>query len=150
MSNNITLQGSQPKPVRPGSAKLVKAHVYNQQIQTLTLQFQAANGAVNSTWNAKTLAGSADANLIYYPKSRGYDVRLTANNVTLEKLEAIQAKNLAVKGTLTASANGKGTLDNPQLTATVQIPQLQFQQSVITGVKANLNVANHRAEATLN
>jgi translocation and assembly module TamB len=150
LSADITLQGSQLNPVGRGSAKLVKARVYNQPIQTLTLQFQAANGAVNSTWNVKTLAGSADANLIYYPKARGYDLHLNASDVALEKLEAIQAKNLAVKGTLTASANGKGTLDNPQLTATVQVPQLQFQQSVITGIKANLNVANHRAEATLN
>jgi translocation and assembly module TamB len=150
LSADVTLQGSQLNPVGRGSANLVKARVYNQPVQTLTLEFQAANGAVNSTWNVKTLAGSADANLIYYPKSRGYDLRLNANNVTLEKLEAIQAKNLAVKGTLTASATGKGTLDNPQLTATVQVPQLQFQQSVITGIKANLNVANHRAQATLN
>src|SRR5438270_3422428 len=149
LSADITLQGSQLNPVGRGSAKLVKARVYNQPIQTLTLQFQAANGAVNSTWNVKTTAGSADANLIYYPKTRSYDVRLNANNVALEKLEAIQAKNLAVKGTLTASTNGKGTLDNPQLTATVQVPQLQFQQSVMTGVKAQLNVANHRAEAAL-
>ena len=150
LSADITLQGSQLNPVGRGSAKLVKARVYNQPIQTLTLQFQAANGAVNSTWNVKTTAGSADANLIYYPKTRSYDVRLNASDVALEKLEAIQAKNLAVKGTLTASASGKGTLDNPQLTATVQVPQLQFQQSVVTGVKAQLNVANHRADATLN
>ncbi len=149
LTADVTLQGSQLNPVGRGSAKLVKARVYNQPIQTLSLQFQAANGAVNSTWNVKTPAGSADANLIYYPKTRGYDVRLNTSNVALEKLEAIQAKNLAVKGTLTASANGKGTLDNPQLTATVQVPQLQFQQSVMTGVKAQLNVANHRAEAAL-
>jgi len=149
LTADVTLQGSQLNPVGHGSAKLVKARVYEQPIQTLTLQFQAANGAVNSTWNVKTPAGSADAKLIYYPKTRGYDVRLNTSDVALEKLEAIQAKNLAVKGTLKASANGRGTLDNPQLTATVQVPQLQFQQSVVTGVKAQLNVTNHRAEAAL-
>jgi translocation and assembly module TamB len=149
LTADVTLQGSQLNPVGHGSAKLVKARVYNQPIQTLTLQFKAANSAVDSTWNVKTPAGSADAKLIYYPKTRGYDVRLNTSDVALEKLEAIQAKNLAVKGTLTASANGKGTLDNPQLTATVQVPQLQVQQSVVTGVKAQLNVANHRAEAAL-
>src|SRR5438874_6011986 len=54
-----------------------------------------------------------------------------------------------VNGTLTASARGAGTLDNPQVAASVQIPKLEFQQTTVTQVKADLNLANHRADATL-
>ncbi|HET7442017.1 MAG TPA: translocation/assembly module TamB domain-containing protein, partial [Terriglobales bacterium] len=47
------------------------------------------------------------------------------------------------------SANGKGTFNDPQLTATIQIPQLQVRQASVKGVKAQMNVANHRADLAL-
>ena len=37
-----------------------------------------------------------------------------------------------------------------QLSATVQIPQLQIREAKISGIKADLNVANHRADVAIN
>ena len=54
------------------------------------------------------------------------------------------------RGTVTASVNGEGTLDDPQLTAVIQLPQLQVQQNSISGVKAELDVAHHYADLNLN
>ena len=51
-----------------------------------------------------------------------------------------------MSGTLTASVNGEGNLDNPQLTATVQLPQLQVRENLISGLKAEVQVAEHRAD----
>ncbi len=53
-------------------------------------------------------------------------------------------------GTLSASVNGEGTLDDPQFIAVIQLPHLQVQQSSISGVKAELNVAHHYADLNLN
>ena len=96
-----------------------------------------------------TPAGSAKASLLFNPKSKGYEVQLNAPGIKLAQLQPVEERNLGVVGVLTATASGRGTLDDPQLTATVQIPQLQVRQASISGIKADLNVANHRAQLAL-
>ena len=66
--------------------------------------------------------------------------------IVLEKLQTVEAKNLELSGTVNAKAHGDGTLDNPNVTASVELPSLQLQQTSITGIKAQLNVAAHRLE----
>ena len=61
----------------------------------------------------------------------------------------VQEKNLAVNGTLTLSARGQGTLDDPQLTASLQLPRLDVKQKSIAGLKAEVNVANKQADLTV-
>jgi len=146
---DVAVHGSQLNPTGSGSMKLLNAKAYDEHIQNLSLQFQAAGNTINSTANLKLPAGSATAKLVYVPKTRAYQLQADVPGITLEKLAAVNAKNLPVNGTLTASARGAGTLDNPQLAASVQIPKLEFQQTTVTQVKADLNLANHRADATL-
>jgi translocation and assembly module TamB len=146
---DVAVHGSQMNPIGSGTVKLLNAKAYDEHIQNLSLQFQAAGNTVNSTANLKLAAGSATAKLVYVPKTHAYQLQADVPGITLEKLAAVNAKNLPVNGTLTASARGAGTLDNPQLAASIQIPKLEFQQTTITQVKADLNLANHRADATL-
>ncbi len=146
---DVAVHGSQLNPTGSGSMKLLNAKAYDEHIQNLSLQFQAAGNTINSTANLKLPAGSATAKLVYVPKTRAYQLQADVPGITLEKLAAVNAKNLPVNGTLTASARGAGTLDNPQLAASVQIPKLEFQQTTVTQIKADLNLANHRADATL-
>jgi len=77
--------------------------------------------------NLAVTAGTVDANLSYAPKTKAYKVRINAPSVVLQKLQIVKAKDLSLTGTVTASVNGEGTLDDPQLTAVVQLPQLQVQ-----------------------
>src|SRR5207302_9226267 len=117
--------------------------------QHLSRRLQAAGKTIRSTARLERPAGAAAAKLGYVPKSRAYQLQADVPGITLETLAAVSAKNLPANGTLTASARGAGTLDNPQLAASVQIPKLEFQQTTVTQVKADLNLANHRADATL-
>jgi len=146
---DVTVHGSQLNPTGSGSLKLLKGKAYDEPIQNLALQFQATGNTVNTTANLQVPAGSAVAKLTYLPKTRAYQLQADVPGVTLEKLAAVEAKNLPVNGKLTATARGAGTLDNPQLTASVQIPKLDFQQTTITQIKADMNLANHHADATL-
>src|SRR5262249_54558875 len=99
--------------------------------------------------NVSMPAGSATANLIFYPKNKGYELQFDAPRVKLAQLQPVQEKNLGIDGVLTATASGRGTLDDPQLTATVQIPQLQMRQARISGIKADVKVANQKAQLAL-
>jgi translocation and assembly module TamB len=149
LSAKISLEGSQLNPIGSGSAHIAGARAYDEAIQNLTLQFQAASGSISSTLNVSAPTGILNANLFYTPKTKAYKVRLDAPSLVLQKLQTVQTKNLDVTGTVSASVNGEGTLDDPQLTAIVQLPQLRVRENTIAGLKAEVHVADHAADFNL-
>jgi translocation and assembly module TamB len=149
LSGSIVLQGSQLNPIGHGSLEITRASAYDEPIQSLQAEFQAANGSVTSSFHISLAAGAATANLVFVPKTTAYQVRLEAPGITLTKLHALQGKYSQFAGTVRARASGSGTLNNPQVTATVEIPQLQLQQTTISEIKAQVNVANQQADLSL-
>src|SRR4029077_20118290 len=93
---------------------------------------------------------SAKGKITYYPKRNGYELQLEIPGVNLAQLQAVQERNLGATGVLTLIASGRGTFDDPQLTATAQIPQFQVRAASISGIKAEVNVGNHQAHVALN
>jgi translocation and assembly module TamB len=149
LSAKISLEGSQLNPVGSGSAQITNASAYDEPIQNFAAKFNAADGSIVSTLSVAVAAGAIDASLSYMPKTKAYKVSLHAPSVMLQKLQTVKSRNLPLTGTVTASVNGEGTLDDPQLTAALQVPQLQFQQSSVSGLKANIDVAHHYADLNL-
>ena len=149
LAADVSVHGSQLNPVGNGSVRLVQANVYGQPLRTLSLQFNGDGNTLNSDLLASMSAGSLKANVILYPKSKGYELHLDVPGIKLDQLQPVQERNVPLAGVVSASANGRGTFDNPQLTATVQIPQLQMRQASISGIKAQLNVANQKAQLSL-
>ena len=149
LSAKISLEGSQLNPIGSGSAHMTGARAYDEPIQNLALQFQAANGSISSTLNVSAPTGTLNANLSYTPKTKAYKVRLDAPSLDLQKLQTVQSKNLDVTGTVSASVNGEGTLDDPQLSAIVQLPQLRVRGNSIAGLKVEVRVADHAADFNL-
>ncbi|PYY16500.1 MAG: hypothetical protein DMG61_04235, partial [Acidobacteria bacterium] len=122
------------------------ARAYDEPVQKLVLNFRAENGSIASTLNVATIAGAATTNLTFTPKTKAYKLNLDAPAIVLQKLHAVQAKNLAINGTLNISASGQGTLDNPQLNASVQLPHLAIKDKAISGLKAEVRMANKQAD----
>jgi translocation and assembly module TamB len=149
LSANVSVNGSQLDPAGSGSLELANGRAYDEPIQTMALKFHAENGSIVSKLDVITNAGSANSSLTYTPKTKAYKLRLDAPSIVLQKLRTVQARNLAMNGTLTVSASGEGTLDDPQLTATVQLPKLEVRQKAVSGLKAEVHVANKRADLTL-
>jgi translocation and assembly module TamB len=146
LSVDVSMRGSQLNPSGNASLRLGQGKVYGQPLQQFAIQLEGKGDEIHSSVEVNTSAGSAKARLMFNPKSKAYEVSLDAPEIRLAQLQPIQEKNLGVAGVLTATAAGRGTLDNPQLTATVRMPQLQMQQASISQMKADLNVANHQAQ----
>lgn len=146
LSANMNLQGSQLQPLGSGSVQVTHARVYDEPIQVLSAKFHADNGTVVSTLNVSAAPGVINANLSYTPKTKAYKVRLDAPEIVLQKIRRLQEKNLGINGTISASVNGQGTVDDPGLVATVQLPQLQMRKGAISNFKADLRVAQHKAD----
>jgi len=149
LSVDVSMHGSQLNPMGNGLVRLAQGNVYGQRLQQFSVQCQGNANALTTALIVSMPAGSAKANLIFYPKTKGYELQLDTPGVKLAQLQPVQERNLGIEGVLTVTARGRGTLDDPQLTATVQIPQLQLRQASISGIKADLNVANHRAQLAL-
>jgi len=147
---DLSMHGSQLSPMGNGSVRLVQANVYGQRLQQFSIDFQGKGNSLTSSLNVSMPAGSAKANLVFYPQNKGYELQLDCPGVKLAQLQPVQERNLGIDGALTMSATGRGTLDDPQLTTTVQIPQLQIREAKISGIKADLTIANHRADLALN
>ena len=149
LSANVSVKGSQDNPAGSGSASISNARAYDETLQDLTLKFQAANGTIDSKLHIAAAAGSADTSLSFTPKTKAYKIKFDAPAIVLQKLHKMQEKNMDIKGTLSASASGEGTIDNPQLTVSLQLPKLEMRQQTIAGLKAEAHLANKQAALTL-
>lgn len=149
LSGKVSFRGSQLHPSGNGSLQVVKASAYDQPIQKLGIQFQTTNDSIDSRINARLPAGSVNAALAYTPKTKAYKIDLQAPGIVLQEMQAVQARDLPLAGTLTASATGAGTIDDPQLNVMLQIPSLQVRQTTVTQMEAQLTVQNRQANLAL-
>jgi len=146
LNAHLSLSGSQLNPAGSGQIEIANANVYGEPLDRMVTKIHAENGSISTNVTASAKAGTVNADLAYTPKTKAYKVKVDAPGVVLQKLRMLQAKNVPITGTVTVSVNGQGTVDDPQLDATVQLPELQAQGKSISQVKANLRVAQHKAD----
>src|SRR5579862_8170397 len=149
LTANASFNGSQLDPKGSGSLQIANTRAYDEPLQNVAMKFTGANGSIVSTLNLAAAPGEVNAEMSYTPKTKAYRVRLDAPGVVLQKLRTLQAKNVSLAGTVSASVNGEGTLDNPQLAAVVKAPQLTLQQGSLGNLNADIRVAGHRADLNL-
>ena len=149
LSADINFRGSQLNPAGSGSAKIERAQAYDEPIQHLAATFKADSNSLSSAFSFNLNAGAASGTLSFTPKTKAYNVRLDAPSIILQKLHTLQAKNLGIAGTLTLSVSGAGTIENPQLEASIAIPQLQMRDKAVSEIKAQLHVADQHAAFAL-
>jgi translocation and assembly module TamB len=146
---NIAVHGSQLNPVGQGTITIGKAKISGETVQNLNVKFQGDGNTVTANMMVQMPAGTARADVDYYPKTQGYRAQVQAQNFRLEKLQTVQARNMGIAGAVNLSVKGQGTVKDPQLEATLEIPQLQMKQQTVQGIKLQTMVANHVATIAL-
>ena len=94
-------------------------------------------------------AGRLQSTMSVRPREKSYAAQVTASDLRVEKLETLKARNLDVNGGVTLHASGKGTFDDPQMDATLEIPELFVQKQAIRSLNLQMKMANHLATANL-
>jgi translocation and assembly module TamB len=150
LSANIGLHGSEVQPVGQGTISLTQAKISGQPVQSAVLKFQGTGNELQGNFGVRLPAGTAQSTFTIFPKQQGYVVQLAAHGIQVAKLAAVQSRNLHLAGTVNLDASGRGTFQNPELQATVQIPQLRVQNQTISGIALQAAVANHVANLELN
>lgn len=149
LSANVALTGSQRRPMGEGKVVLTQGNISGEQIQSASLSFQGTGDGVRGQLNLRITAGAAQGSFQYQPAEMRYNAQLAAMGVRLDQIQTLRSRNLQLGGILDLQARGSGTLDNPGLQLTAQIPQLRIQNQVISGLKLQANVADRLVKVAL-
>jgi translocation and assembly module TamB len=148
LSVNLNLSGSEASPAGQGSAQLTRGQAWNQPIENLNVKFQGSGNDLHSTLTVLTSAGSATATLSYNLKAQSYDVQAQAPGVRLDRLAPLAGQSAQITGMIAVAASGRGTLKDPQLKATLDASQLHVGDQDLSGLKAQVDIANQQAHLT--
>jgi translocation and assembly module TamB len=146
---NVSVHGSQLNPRGQGTLTVTKAKVSTESIQSLKMKFEGDGTTVKANLTVQMPAGTARADVSYFPKTEAYDAHVQSQNFRLEKLQTVIARNMQIAGGVNLNVSGKGTVKDPQLQATIDIPQLQMKKQTVQGLKFQTTVQNHVASIAL-
>jgi translocation and assembly module TamB len=149
LSCDISVRGTELHPEGSGKVQITGARAYDEPLQNVVAQFHAEKGTIVSSLDVTMPAGTADGYFSYTPASKAYIAHLSVASLLLQKLQFVQAKKLPLAGIVSISASGQGTIDNPQLNASLRLPQISVQGKSISDTTVSLLVANHKAALTL-
>ena len=149
ISADIVANGSQLAPTGHGTISLASARISGEPVRAVDVTFQGTGNQINANLKIDLPAGSANGTAQYEPANQSYNLELHAPGIKLDQLETVKARNLQLQGVLNINASGRGTIQDPQLHAVIEVPQLQVRDQMIRGVKLQTSVANHIANFTL-
>jgi translocation and assembly module TamB len=149
LTADIALHGTELNPIGTGNVSLTGVTAYDEPIQAVKFTFSGTGDDTHGDLSIQLPAGSLQGKVSVQPKLRTYTAQLSSSGIRLDQLQALKARNIDVAGVLAVNAQGKGSFDNPQLDATLQIPTLVVQKQTVTALNLKMNVADHIANATL-
>jgi translocation and assembly module TamB len=149
LAANIKLRGTELNPTGSGSISVAGLVAYDQPVTSAKITFSGTGDEAHANLAVQLPSGNIQSDVSVRPKEKTYDAKLTAAGIRLDKLQALKVHNLDASGEVSLNASGRGSFDNPQLDAALQIPNLVIQRQTITGLNLRMNVANHVANATL-
>ena len=149
LSAEISLRGSELHPVGQGNLSLTKALIWSEPVESVNVNFRGTSDEVQAHLNAQIPAGGAQGVFAYFPKEERYQAQLAASGIRLAQLQTIKSRHLEVAGVLNITAGGQGSIKNPELSATVESPQLEVRKQTLGDLRLQTNLANHVADIAL-
>ncbi|MGH9562302.1 MAG: hypothetical protein ACRD3S_12690, partial [Terracidiphilus sp.] len=149
LSANVALQGTEGNPSGHGSLQIVKASAWDETINSLAVDFQESGSKLQSTVELRMPAGDVAAKLDFSPRTGAYRASINSAGLKLDQIHGVEAHDWGISGRLTVSANGSGTLKDPQLSGHLAIAQLQIRGQSVSDAEAQLNVARQHANFTV-
>ena len=149
LAANIKVHGTELSPIGQGKLSVTHMTAYDQPVTSATLTFAGTGDEVHGDLDVQLPAGEVQSKVTVRPRQKSYNAQLTASGIGLDQLQALKAQNIDARGVVSIQAKGAGTFENPQLDATLQIPQIEVQNQKIADVNLKMNVDDHLATADL-
>jgi translocation and assembly module TamB len=150
LSGEVSIEGSAQHPTGHGSLNLVQASLWNQPVTSIAVTFHGDKDTVVANTQIHLPGGAGSAECTYFPPTQRYQAKMQVADVHLDQLQALQhGPAKAIKGSLTLKAEGEGTIDQPELHATADLPQLQISGKTLSQIHAQMDVAQQHAHISL-
>src|SRR5579863_3553670 len=150
LSGELNASGTQKQPQAKGHLELAKAVVYNEPLSLCAMDINADQQTIHLNGNVRAAAGAMTTKLAYQPTAKHYEIAMSTDGLQLEKVQALQRSAGPANGKLTASISGSGSIDNPNLTAHLQIPELVMRGETFHQVDAQFDAKGKHTEFHLN
>ena len=149
LNTHVSLHGTELNPIGSGNLALTKVTAYDEPVNSVNVDFNGTGDEAHANLSVQLPAGNLQGNVSIRPKEKTYTAQLTSNGIRLDEVQNLKTKKIDANGVVTLNARGQGSFDNPQVTASIQIPSLVIQKQTIEQINLQLNMANHAADATL-
>jgi translocation and assembly module TamB len=147
LAANLAVHGTELNPIGSGDVSIAPATlVYGstkQPIRRAAVNFQGNGARVQANAAVSLAAGTARASGVVYPRTKAYTAQLQANNIQLQKLQAIASQPLPIVGAISLNGAGQGTFANPQFRATLSSPRITVKGQAIEALNLTAGIANH-------
>ena len=145
LNANFNVSGSANQLNGSGAFQISDASFWKQQAKSLNGNVQLNQGNVTAGANAKTPAGQIDARLNYSLRTKQFQASVTTAALNLSQIQAAGAQKFGIAGTLQGSASAHGTIDQPSVTASLEVTNLEVRGQSISQAQAHFQLAGKRA-----
>jgi len=149
LNADIHVNGSMSEPRGTAHVSLTQATLYGQPASTLEADARGDAKSIHANGQLQSAIGAAKVQITYEPTSRHYDVNGTLRDLTPSKLQTNDNTLAGIQGTISADFSGNGTLDNPQLKATLQSASLEIRGEAVKNTQAQLTLQDQKAQFAL-
>jgi translocation and assembly module TamB len=149
LSANISFHGSELNPIGSGTIAVTQATIADEPIQSANIDFQGTGDELRVKLGFRMPAGTAQANATYFPKRKAYEGQLQTAGFRIDQIRTLRTHNVNLSGTLNLNAKGSGTLDNPGVQFTAEIPQLQIDNERVNSIALQADIGNHVANVSI-
>ena len=149
LSARIAVHGDMMNPAGNGNIAITGATAYGQPIPSASVDFTGSGNQAQANLRLRLPAGTIESRVTVEPRQKTFTAQVNSTGIDLAKLQALQARNIDAKGVLVIQAQGQGNFDNPELNANLQVPALTINGQNFSGIKLQMNLANHVANADL-
>jgi translocation and assembly module TamB len=149
LNAHVSLHGTALNPEGSGRAVVTKIVAYEEPIDSVNVDFNGSGGEAHANLSVQLPAGTLQGKVSVRPREKTYTAQLTSEGIRLDQLQNLKTRSIDATGIVSLHADGQGTLDNPHLNATIQIPSLVIEKQTLEKINLQLNMADHVANATL-
>ncbi|HEY2823697.1 MAG TPA: translocation/assembly module TamB domain-containing protein [Candidatus Acidoferrum sp.] len=146
LNGEVHLSGSVSEPKGNGHLELVHGAICGETLSSMSTDFQAGAKKIQLDGKVHSPAGAVTARVSYEPATRRYELNADLTGVNLSKLNIRQADLSTLEGSLSGKVTGGGSLDDPQLKATVHSAALHVHNETLSNLQGVLELQNHRAK----
>jgi len=150
VSAQLSVAGTKQNPSGHGWIRITNGSAWKQPITLATINVQGGAPTMQASLVVETPAGTLNGQIEYDVASKHYQLELNTLGINLAQVEIVRERHLQVGGTIVANASGSGSIGNPQLTANLRIPQLEFRGQTISNAESQLDLAGRQLHVALN